>query len=150
MDYSKYTVETLNKMLLKAVTNEDFEMAAAIRDVINERGGSDNFMNLDTQIKIILNGVDFNKIQSVMDFLNWKIFGEIPSIDSLKANATRLLTDAWNIEEGYEICALETGGMRVERFIYDGMKMLSFKFVLTSWSIEYDDVTLTYDEYMGN
>lgn len=150
MDYSKYTVETLNKMLLKAVTNEDFEMAAAIRDVINERGGSDNFMNLDTQIKIILNGIDFNKIQSVMDFLNWKIFGEIPSIDSLKTNATRLLTDAWNIEEGYEICALETGGMRVERFIYDGMKMLSFKFVLTSWGIEYDDVTLTYDEYMGN
>ena len=150
MDYSKYTVETLNKVLLKAVTNEQFEVAAEIRDVINSRGGVDNFMNLDTQIKIILNSIDFDKIQSVMDFLNWKILGRIPSIDGLKASAKKLLTDVWNIEEGHEICSLETGGMRAERFIYDGMKMLRFKFILTSWDIEYDDVTLTYDEYMGN
>lgn len=150
MDYSKYTVETLNKVLLKAVTNEEFEVAAEIRDVINSRGGADNFMNLDTQIKIILNGIDFDKIQSVMDFLDWKILGRIPSVDGLKASAKKLLTDAWNIEEGHEICSLETGGMRAERFIYDGMKMLRFKFILTSWDIEYDDVTLTYDEYMGN
>jgi hypothetical protein len=150
MDYSKYTVETLNKVLLKAVTNEQFEVAAEIRDVINSRGGVDNFMNLDTQIKIILNSIDFDKIQSVMDFLNWKILGRIPSIDGLKASAKKLLTDVWNVEEGHEICSLETGGMRAERFIYDGMKMLRFKFILTSWDIEYDDVTLTYDEYMGN
>ena len=77
MDYSKYTVQTLNKVLLKAVTNEEFELAAEIRDVINSRGGADNFMDLDTQIKIILNGIDFDKIQSVMDFLDWKIFGKI-------------------------------------------------------------------------
>ena len=149
MDYSKYTVETLNKVLLKAVTNEEFEVAAEIRDVINSRGGADNFMNLDTQIKIILNGIDFDKIQSVMDFLDWKILGRIPSIDGLKASAKKLLTDAWNIEEGHEVCSLETGGMRVDRFIYDGMKMLRFKFIITSWEIDYDAVTLTYDEYMG-
>ena len=150
MDYSKYTVQTLNKVLLKAVTNEQFEVAAEIRDVINSRGGADNFMNLDTQIKIILNGIDFDKIQSVMDFLDWKILGRIPSIDGLKASAKKLLTDAWNIEEGHEICSLETGGMRAERFIYDGMKMLKFSFTISSWSIDYDDVTLTYDEYMND
>ena len=101
MDYRKYTVQTLNKVLLKAVTNEEFELAAEIRDVINSRGGTDNFMDLDTQIKIILNGIDFDKIQSVMDFLDWKIFGKIPSVDSLKVSAKKLLTDAWNIEEGH-------------------------------------------------
>jgi hypothetical protein len=39
--------------------------------------------------------------------------------------------------------------MRVDRFIYDGMKMLRFKFILTGWEIDYDTVTLTYDEYMN-
>jgi hypothetical protein len=150
MDYSKYTVETLNKMLLTAVTNEEFELAAEIRDVINSRGGVDSFMDLETQIKIILEGVDFDKIHSVMDFLDWKIFGNVPSVNGLKASAKKLLTDAWNIEEGHEICSMETGGMRVDRFIYDGMKMLRFKFILTGWEIDYDTVTLTYDEYMND
>jgi hypothetical protein len=149
MDYSKYTVETLNKMLLTAVTNEEFELAAEIRDVINSRGGVDSFMDLETQIKIILEGVDFDKIHSVMDFLDWKILGNVPSVNGLKASAKKLLTDAWNIEEGHEICSMETGGMRVDRFIYDGMKMLRFKFILTGWEIDYDTVTLTYDEYMN-
>lgn len=149
MDYSKYTVETLNKMLLTAVTNEEFELAAEIRDVINSRGGVDTFMDLETQIKIILESVDFDKIHSVMDFLDWKIFGKVPSIQTLKTNATKMLVDVWNLEEGHEICSMGSGGMYVQRFIYDGMKMLKFSFTISSWSIDYDDVTLTYDEYMN-
>lgn len=147
MDYNKYTVETLNKIMLKAVNDENFEQAAKIRDVINSRGGVDDFMDLDTQIRIIMEGIDFDKIHNVMDFLNWKILGKVPTINGLMTQAKRLLTDVWNTEEGHEICTIETGGMRAERRIYDGMKMLKLSFILTTWDIDYDDVKLTYDEY---
>jgi|688.fasta_scaffold1525049_1 hypothetical protein len=149
MDYSKYTVETLNKLLLEAVSAENFETAAEIRDVINERGGNDNFMTLDVQVKIILDNINFEKIYSVMEFLDWKIAGKIPSTAVTRRHATKLLVDVWNTEEGYERCSLETGGLRAERLIYDGLKMLKLSFILTSWDIDYDAVTLTYEEYMG-
>lgn len=149
MDYSKYTVETLNKLLLETVSAENFETAAEIRDVINERGGNDNFMTLDVQVKIILDNINFEKIYSVMEFLDWKIGGKIPSTAVTRRHATKLLVDVWNTEEGYERCLLETGGLRAERLIYDGLKMLKLSFILTSWDIDYEAVTLTYEEYMG-
>lgn len=150
MDYSKYTVETLNKLLLKAVSNENFETASEIRDVINERGGIDDFMSLDVQVKIILDNINFERIHSVMKSLDWKIAGKIPSTAVTRKYATKLLVDVWNTEEGYELCSLETGGLRAERFIYDGLKMLKLSFILTSWDIDYDAVKLTYEEYMGD
>jgi hypothetical protein len=149
MDYSKYTVETLNKLLLEAVNVENFETAAEIRDVINERDGIDNFMALDIQVKIILDNINFERIHSVMEFLDWKIAGKIPSTAIIRKHATKLLVDVWNTEEGYERCLLESGGLRAERFIYDGLKMLKLSFILTSWDIDYEAVTLTYEEYMG-
>ena len=149
MDYSKYTVETLNKLLLETVSAENFETAAEIRDVINERGGNDNFMSLDVQVKLILDNFNFEKIYSVMEFLDWKIAGKIPSTAVTRRHATKLLVDVWNTEEGYERCLLETGGLRAERLIYDGLKMLKLSFILTSWDIDYEAVTLTYEEYMG-
>lgn len=149
MDYSKYTVETLNKLLLEAVNTENFEIASEIRDVINDRGGIDNFMTLDVQVKIILDNVNFERIYSVMEFLDWKIAGKIPSTATTRKYATKLLVDVWNMEEGYERCSLESGGLRAERFIYDGLKMLKLSFILTSWDIDYEAVSLTYEEYMG-
>jgi hypothetical protein len=150
MDFEKYTVETLNKMLLKAVSVEDFELAAQLRDVINHRGGHDNFMSFDTQTKIILDEMNFDKIRLVMEALDWRIFGSILSVETLKKNGFKLLKDVWELPEGYEICAIESGGLRAERSIYDGMKMLKLMFIVSSYAIDYDIVTMTYDEFYGN
>jgi hypothetical protein len=106
-------------------------------------------MTLDVQVKIILDNINFEKIYSVMEFLDWKIAGKIPSTAVTRRHATKLLEDVWNTEEGNERCSLETGGLRAERLIYDGLKMLKLSFILTSWDIDYDAVTLTYEEYMG-
>jgi hypothetical protein len=152
MDYSKYTVKTLTDILTKAIVDENFELAIEIRDVINSRGGIDNFMDFETQMQIIFEHMDFDKVYNVMDFLNWgyKSNKNAPTIDELKKMAKNLLTSIWNMEEGHERVATECGGFRAERYVYDGLKILKLSFILTSWELDYEVVTMSYDKYMGN
>jgi hypothetical protein len=96
------------------------------------------------QIETILEEVEFDKIRSVMIYLNWTwgLNREQPSIDKLKNVAKKLLESVWDMPEDNEssMCWTGTGGFVAYKQYFDGLKMLSLKFELTGWEFEYDDV----------
>lgn len=83
----------------------------------------------DTMVREILDDFDFEKVHSVMNFLNWKWvnLGHVPTVADLQAEASRLLVSLKG-EPGIK----GTGGLRAS-FKQDGT--LSLKCILTeSWS----------------
>jgi len=153
MDLTKYTNDSLTKLLHKSITDENYELASMITKELEGRFGNDTFMSKDTQIDIILNEFRFERIHDVMVFLDWKWarspFG-VPVIEDLIDEARDLLNKAWDYREGVEHVSYETGGFRAERWIYDGVKILTLSFVLDSFMIDYDTAKMTKDEFYGN
>ena len=72
MDLTKYTNDSLTKLLHKSITDENYELASMITKELEGRFGNDTFMSKDTQIDIILNEFRFERIHDVMVFLDWK------------------------------------------------------------------------------
>ena len=110
-------------------------------------------LDKEDQIRIILEEFDFSLVNAVMTFLNWHwwrndpnpgsppIDRGVPTIDMLKENARYCLERVWNLPEtdshNYET---GTGGFVATKSVYDGLKMLSLRFELTSWELDYDNV----------
>ncbi len=92
---------------------------------------------------------DFDKVQEVMEYLNWRWAGEYVTIDMLKETAKRLLREAADLRLGdYKdthweqgvICA--TGGFQAMAFCNEDktkVDALDLKFVLTEWDAEIED-----------
>lgn len=81
------------------------------------------------QIEIILDGIDFKKIHSVMKFLNWewKIQNnesKVPDISELKSTAEFCLNKVANSND--EIAHFETGGFEADKI----ENVLELRFVL--------------------
>lgn len=82
------------------------------------------------QIAEIMDEVDFQKIRHVMQFLEWVWHDEgIPTIESLRATAMRLLQDVAE-REGRTYIA--TGGFWARK---DQWGLLSLQFVITDWDV---------------
>ena len=87
-----------------------------------------------TMVQEILDDFDFEKVHSVMNFLNWQWanLGHVPSVKDLEKEARRLLISLKG-EPGIK----GTGGLRVS-LKQDGT--LSLKCILTeSWSDPYSE-----------
>lgn len=84
---------------------------------------------LEKRIKYIMEGFDFDRVQIVMNHLDWQWVDKgLPNIDQLRECAERLLREAWerggsNATQWFRV---GTGGFRAER---DG-KELKLTFVL--------------------
>lgn len=84
-------------------------------------------------IESIMDNFDFDKVQKVMEFLNWKWVSTengIPSVQELRSQARRLIKEA--IEEKVRIA---TGGFRVDYFSEDG-GYVELSFIVDQWSSE--------------
>lgn len=84
-------------------------------------------------IESIMDNFDFDKVQKVMEFLNWKWVSTengIPSVQELRSQARRLIKEA--IEEKVRIA---TGGFRVDYF-YEDEGYVELSFIVDQWSSE--------------
>ena len=97
--------------------------------------------------------INFGKIHDVMVTLNWhwasSAFG-VPTVEDIIEEAKNLLDKAWGYREGLEHVSYETGGLRAERWIYDGVKLLTLSFVVDSFMIDYDTAKMGKDEFYGD
>lgn len=153
MDLTKYTNDGLNKLLHKAITDENYELANEIKKQVENRFGNGVFMDKDSQIAVIIDMINFGKIHDVMVTLNWhwasSAFG-VPTVEDIIEEAKNLLDKAWGYREGLEHVSYETGGLRAERWIYDGVKLLTLSFVVDSFMIDYDTAKMGKDEFYGD
>jgi len=104
---------------------------------------------VNKMIDDIMDEFDFDKVQEVMEYLNWRWAGEYVTIDMLKETAKRLLREAADLRLGdYKdthweqgvICA--TGGFQAMAFCNEDktkVDALDLKFVLTEWDAEIED-----------
>lgn len=153
MDLTKYTTDGLNNLLHKAIVEENYELANDIKKELENRVGEIVWMNKETQMDIIIDAVDFEKIHDVMSFLGWRWSSSaynVPKVEDIIEQARALLNDVWDYHEGIEHVSYETGGLKAERWIYDGVKLLSLSFIIDSFMIDADIVKITKDEYYGN
>ena len=108
---------------------------------------------VNKMIDDIMDEFDFNRVETVMEFMDWKWAGdnglEYVTVDMLKKTAKRLLRDAaesrlgrfknehW--EQGI-ICG--TGGFQAMAFCNEEktkIEALDLKFVLTEWDAEIEE-----------
>lgn len=99
---------------------------------------------IDLTIEEIISHFDFDKVQKVMEFLDWKwpmTENGVPSIDEMKEVATGLLKTCYNISQkakvGYET---GTGGFVARAYYnveYDRI-WLKLTFALRQWSNDYN------------
>lgn len=85
----------------------------------------------EKQIEFVLDEFDFDKVQSVMEFLDWQwrnssATSEVPSVGRLRRIARTLLREACQSDSGY--CA--SGGLEARRISDPEGDFLSLSFVL--------------------
>jgi hypothetical protein len=107
------------------------------------------FDPVNKMIDDIIENFDFDKVQSVMDHLNWRWVGEYVTVDMLIKEARRLLRGAAESRLGryknehWEVPIIHgTGGFQASAFCdEDKTKIvaLDLKFVLTEWDTEIED-----------
>jgi len=90
------------------------------------------------QVEDILDEFDFQRVQKVMEALDWNYFDsvdKVPSIGELRKMARSLLNYAYNYDPSPEYFT-GSGGFEVTRYMYPGetVKYLTLKFVVTEWS----------------
>ena len=98
-------------------------------------------MSLITKVDYILDMTDFEKIRSVMKFLNWKWADDnrTPTVMELRTKSQRLLFDTiahWELrgqpKSGFSI---STGGLVAEVVCFEsGAPQLSLTFYVERWS----------------
>lgn len=95
-------------------------------------------MRLET-IENILDDYDFQRVQKVMEALDWHWvnaeWGGVPSIGALRRQARGLLEDVYHHTPS-PFCMVGTGGFEATRTMETGdlNKYLSLKFVVSEWN----------------
>lgn len=124
--------------------DNDAELSSKIiKELKNRVNKFEYVMDRDTQIKYIIEEIDFEKIHKTMVFLKWTWFtaGSItPNIDELRTYSIKLLKNVWDSEEGIPVVSIGTGGLVATRQIYEGMKTLSLQFDISNWGFDNDDI----------
>ena len=104
---------------------------------------------VNKMIDEIMDEFNFARVQSVMDYLNWKWVGEYVTLEMLRDEAERLLHEAAELrlgkykDEHWEqgiICA--TGGFQAMAFCNEDktkITALELQFQLEGWSAEIED-----------
>jgi uncharacterized ferredoxin-like protein len=74
--------------------NLDRNELLALQQLINKALDQPKEKDVDDMIKEIMDEFDFDRVETVMDALDWKWRGETPTIEDLKDEAERLLRGA--------------------------------------------------------
>ena len=135
----------LNRLLSKPIINkEDKLMVNEIVKELQSRKGRLIGLNKEEQIKIILDGFDFNHVHDVFVIMGYTLymgaegFG-VPSVEYLKNLCEGLLNNAWDMEQSdtYHDCSTATARFKATRSIYDGYKILGLEFIPISMVLDY-------------
>lgn len=105
---------------------------------------------IDKMVEDILEEFDFQKVQLVMDYLNWQWSDkQVPSISDLKETAERLLRNAADLRLGeyesehWEVAIMSgTGGFQATAYCDETKTkiiMLDLKFVIAEWDAEIEN-----------
>ena len=150
--FNHYSNEGLSKLLIKAIF-EDPKLKNEILLELEIRGENIEYiMGKDRQIKYIMEGFDFERVHKAMTHLNWtwrntSIPQSVPTIEELKNTAFRFLNEVWNeSEDGSPVICHGAGGFMACRDIYDGHKIISLRFELSSYGFDIEDIkVINYD-----
>ena len=104
---------------------------------------------VEKMINGIMDEFDFDKVQKVMDYLNWKWRGEYVTVDMLRKEAERLLRGAMDSRlnefknEHHHIGIINgTGGFEAKAWCNETktkIEALELKFVLADWDESIED-----------
>ena len=104
---------------------------------------------VEQMIEDIIENFDFNQVQSVMDYLDWKWRGEYVTVEMLREQAERLLRGAMESRlgsfrhESHEVGIVNgTGGLEAKAWCDETktkIVALDLKFVLSSWDESIED-----------
>ena len=114
-------------------------------------------LNKDYQIEIIMDEFDWVRVHNVLTFLNWTWFRSnsptgVPTIEEMKNAGRDYLERMWETEvtgENPQLNCTGSGGLEAQRVIWDGLKILSLRFILSEWFFDYDDVQHEPERYMS-
>ena len=138
-------------MNIQNLTNQEVEQLQMLLNKMNPQPSQHVWVDpVSKMIDDIIENFKFDKVQSVMEFLDWQWAGEgVPTIESLKETAKRLLRDAAELrlndygnehwEQGI-ICG--TGGFEARAWCNkDKTKIdaLDLKFILADWDAGIED-----------
>jgi hypothetical protein len=143
-----YSNNGLGKLLVTSYMDNNVKLSTEIIKELKVRSNYVGYiMGKSEQIKIIIEEVDFEKIQKVMKHLDWTWYSAAhigktgpPDIDDLRRTAFKLLEDIWNTEEGFPEMSTSIGGFVASRQIYNGIPSLKLVFELTNWGFDEDDL----------
>lgn len=156
IEYSKfffYSNEGLYKLLAKSIMDKDDTLSRQIIDELKKRSKNSEYtMTKDMQIEIIVGGMDYNRIRSVMESIKWYWYkgltiSGVPTIEEIKKHIYKGLSDVWELTEGRPHGIVSSGGFKYECTIIDGNKYLTASFVLSDYDVDHD--TLTCEDYYG-
>jgi hypothetical protein len=104
---------------------------------------------VDKMIDGIMKEFNFDRVQSTMEYLNWKWIGEHVTMEMLRNDAERLLRGAAEMRLGeyknepyYEPIQYSTGGFQAMAWCNESktkITALELKFVLAEWDEEIED-----------
>jgi hypothetical protein len=104
---------------------------------------------VDKMIDGIMEEFNFDRVQSTMEYLNWKWIGEHVTMEMLRNEAERLLRGAAEMRLGeyknepyYEPIQYSTGGFEATAWCNElktKITALELKFVLAGWDKEIED-----------
>jgi hypothetical protein len=104
---------------------------------------------VDKMIDGIMKEFNFDRVQSTMEYLNWKWIGEHVTMEMLRNEAERLLRGAAEMRLGeyknepyYEPIQYSTGGFQAMAWCNESktkITALELKFVLAEWDEEIED-----------
>ena len=144
----------LDNMNIKNLNQQELEQLQMLLNKMNPQPTEKVYLDpVNKMINDIMDEFDFNRVETVMEFLDWKWAGdnglEYVTVDMLKKTAKRLLRDAaesrlgrfknehW--EQGI-ICG--TGGFQAMAFCNEEktkIEALQLKFILVEWDAEIED-----------
>jgi hypothetical protein len=138
-------------MNIKNLNQQELEQLQMLLNKMNPQPTEHVWVNpVDKMIDDIIKNFDFDKVQSVMEFLDWQWAGEgVPTIKSLKETAKRLLKGAvearlgpYKNEHWEQPIIHGTGGFEARAWCNKEktkIEVLDLKFILADWDAEIED-----------
>ena len=128
--------------------NLDKDELLALQQLINKALEQPKEDDLEHMIEDILNEFDFDKVERVMEALNWKWRGETPTLYDLREEALRLLRGAAKSRLGnfknehHDVAIINAcGGFEAKAYCDENKTKitgLDLAFVITSWDSSID------------
>ena len=142
----------LDNMNIQNLNPEEIKQLQTLLNKMNPLHPTDVtyvFDPVNKMIDDIIENFDFDKVQSVMDYLNWRWVGEYVTVDMLKKEARRLLRGAaearlgqYKNEHWEQAIIHGTGGFQASAFCDEyktKIVALELKFVLADWDAQIED-----------